>query len=358
MPSPKPQIETLYRTPQSLSSRKKYLRLDMNENVDGLPEAFFREIVSDVDWELLAVYPEYGSLLQKIANHNDILPENICITNGSDSAIKYIFDAYVSSGDRVLLTDPTFAMYPVYCRMFNASPTIIPYHNDFSFPLDIFLAAIGPDIEMAVIVNPNNPTGTALERSDLLLILEKCAAHDVLLVLDEAYFYYHDETLIGEIKSFDNLIILRTFSKLCGLAGGRIGYAAASPYIIQNLHKVKPTYDVNAFTVHIAEKILDKPRIIKNAIEQVNEGKRFLQNQLKTKGFDYRIGKANFALIKCNGHVKELVERLADHHILVAGGFSQDFLQDYLRVTIGGVDSMRRFWTVFWEQWEDLKRST
>jgi histidinol-phosphate aminotransferase len=329
----------------------------MNENVDGLPEAFVRRIVSEIDRELLATYPEYGSLLQKIAKHNDILPENICISSGSDGAIKYIFDAYVSSGDRVLITDPTFAMYPVYCQIFDAQSITISYHKDFSFPLDECLNAICPDIRLAVFVNPNNPTGIALERADLIEILNMCAEHDVLLVLDEAYFYHHDETLINEIKSYDNLIVLRTFSKLCALAGARIGYAAAGPEIIQNLYKVKSTFDVNAFAVHIAEKLLDEPGLIKKAIEEVNKGKRFLVNQLNENKVEFRDGKANFVLIKCPGCVQELVERLAKQGILVAGGFPQEFLTDYLRVTVGGIQSMRQFWDVFSGHWEELSRS-
>jgi len=352
MPQDKLHLKDLYRTPIFGNSRKGFLRLDMNESVDGLPEAFVREVLSGVDGEFLAVYPEVGTLIHKIAGHNNIEPENICVSNGSDGAIKHIFDSYVSPGDKVLFTDPTFAMYPVYCRMYDARPVILPYGEDFSFPLDGFLEVIGPDIRLAIVVNPNNPTGTVIEMPNLKKILVKCAVHDVLLIIDEAYFYYYDKTFIEEIKSYNNLVILRTFSKLCGLACARLGYASACPEIVSNLNKVRPTYDVNGFAIRFAETLLDQPKLIEEAITVVNQGKEFLKNQLDSKQFEYRTGNANFILIRCPGRVQEIIQGLYKKNILVGGDFSQDFLKDYLRVTVGSVERMRVFWDAFLVQWE------
>jgi histidinol-phosphate aminotransferase len=327
----------------------------MNENADGLPEEFVRKILSEIDPGFLATYPEYGSLLQKIAEHNDILPENICISNGSDGAIKYIFDAYVSPGDQVVITDPTFAMYPVYCQMYDTRAVIVPYHADFSFPLEDFLKAIKANVRLAILVNPNNPTGVALEQPALKKILNKCADNDVLLIVDEAYFYYYDETCIGEIKSYNNLVVLRTFSKLCSLASVRIGYAAGFPEIISNLYKVRPTYDVNGVAVYLVERLLDESGLINKAIEQVNRGKKFLLQILTDNVIEFRDGKANFVLIKCPGYVEEMIEALRKENILVAGGFKQSFLKDYLRVTVGSMRSMQRFCDAFLTYREKLQ---
>ena len=357
MPQAKPHLKKLYRTPMLKNSRRGFLRLDMNESVDGVPGEFIKEVLAEIDSEFLATYPEYDALIKKIARHDCINSENICLSNGSDGAIKYLFDAYVSLKDTILLTDPTFAMYPVYCQMFDAHPIMIPYYDDFSFPLNIFLNAIQSDIRMAVIVNPNNPTGSIIKRSDMEKILNKCADQDVLLIIDEAYFYYYDETFIPDIKTYNNLVVLRTFSKLCGLASVRIGYAAACPEIIQNLNKVRPTYDVNGFAASFAEKILDTPGLIEQVIGQVNQGKDFLTSQLKQNNITYKDSKANFVLIKCPGFAEKLIDRLRKENILVSGGFKQGFLKDHLRVAVGNIQSMRHFCDVFIALWKELYKT-
>lgn len=353
MPQAKPHLKSLFRTPILEDSRRGFLRLDMNESVSGLPDDFVKSILAKIDSECVASYPEYKAFQEKVAAYNNLQPENICLSNGSDAAIKYIFDAYVSPGDKVLLTDPTFAMYPVYSQMFRAQAVTIPYNGDFTFPLDAFLRCIIPDIRIAVVVNPNNPTGVALEPSCMQKIIAKCEREDVLLVLDEAYFYFCDKTAIDEIKKYQNLIVLRTFSKLCSLATLRLGYAAACSDIVENLRKVKPTYDVNGIAVLFAEKILDHPYIIQGLIRSVRKGKEYLTQKLAGEGIEYREGNANFILIKCNERVDEIIRKLAAKKILVSGGFKQDFLKDYIRVNIGDKITMKQFWDVFIDIWRE-----
>ena len=144
VPNIKPYLKDVYRTHLGENSRQDFLRLDMNENPDGLPEEFLQNVLSKIDAEYLATYPEYSSLIQKIADYDRIHPENVCLSNGSDGAIKYIFDCYVSPGDTVLLTEPTFAMYPVYCKIFGAHPKFIAYNHNFDFPVDTFIDEISP----------------------------------------------------------------------------------------------------------------------------------------------------------------------------------------------------------------------
>ena len=200
MPKPKKALADLYRTKPPRYSRHDYLRLDMNEGVPGLPSSFVKEVLAGIDGEWLATYPEYHTLQEKLAIHNGLAPENLILSNGSDGAIKYIFDAYVSPGDRILLADPTFAMYPVYCRMFEAEPLVVPYRPDLSFPWQEFLDQMVPGVRLAVVVNPNNPTGSALPASRIIEMIRHAARYKILLVVDEAYFYYYPETVIQAVK--------------------------------------------------------------------------------------------------------------------------------------------------------------
>lgn len=357
MPKLKPHLKELYRTPLIENTRYGSLRLDMNESASGLPESFVQKVLSEIDADFLATYPEYLRLQRKIAKYNHLLPENICLANGSDAGIKYLFDAYINPGDKVLLTDPTFAMYPVYCKMFNAVSVSVKYKSDFQFPYAEFIETISSKIKMAAVVNPNNPTGSVIESNKLLEIIKKANKYDVLLVVDEAYFYFCPDTVISKVRDFRNLVVLRTFSKLCGMASLRLGYIAASSEIIENIRKVKPTYDINALAALFAEKLLDNPKIIDGLIRQTNEGKQYLAKKLSTENIEYKEGRANFILIKCNRRVDEIMAKLTQKNILVSGKFKTPFLTDYIRVTVGNKKCMERFWKHFMRIWERAKQN-
>jgi len=343
----KAHLREINRTSSDTRSRADYLRLDMNESVEGLPEAFINEVMSEAGVGLVARYPEYAPLSRKIAEHNGIKPENVCISNGSCGAIKYIYDAYISPGDEVLVTDPSYAMYPVYCGIYDAKVVSVAYNDDMSFPFEEFIGRIEPGLRMAVVVNPNNPTGSVLSNERVIEIIERSAATDVLLIIDEAYYYYYPETFIRYVMKKDNLIVLRTFSKLCGMAGARIGYAAASKDIVRSMIKVKPTWDVSGLSVNMAFKLLDNESIIADTIGNYRKGREYIENALKKDGIEYVGGHGNFILIKCGEKVYDLVNILEKDRILVKGGFSQGYLRDYLRVTIGGERSMQKFYESF-----------
>jgi histidinol-phosphate aminotransferase len=323
----------------------------MNEGLPGLPEKFLREAFSEIGPEFMATYPEYDKLKKALAHHNNVSPENICLSPGSDGAVKYLFDAYVSPGDRVLVTDPTFAMYPVYCDMFQAEPISVEYNHDLSFPKERFAQRIGRGVRIAVIVNPNNPTGTVQEPEGLLSIVERAAAHDILVVVDEAYFYFYPKTIVNYVTQYNNLVVLRTFSKLFCMAAARLGYVIAAPEVINHLIIVKPTFDVNGVAVRLAERLMESPSVVKQLIEAAAEGKRFLIEKLTAEAIGHREGQANFVLINCGERVPEITQRLADRNILVRSGFRQAFLKEYVRVTIGTRAVMEAFWEAFISIW-------
>lgn len=350
MIEPKHCLKDLFRT--APVQRGGYMRMDMNESIDGLPMKFIKAALQEVNSGYIAKYPEYGPLIKKIAEHNGVGIENICLANGSDAAIKYIFDAYISAKDKVLVTDPTFAMYPVYGLMFNADVIFVKYGSDLEFPLKNFIDKMSDGIRMAVIINPNNPAGSIINQSDLISIIKRAEQKNMLLIIDEAYFYYYPKTMIKEIKNYNNLIVLRTFSKLCGMAGLRVGYAAACPDIIENIKKVKPSFDVNSLAVLLAERILDSPEIIKHAIDMVNKGKKFLSAKLSAAGIEHKIAFANFVLVKCGDRTEEVIKRVNDKKVLLHGRFKQDFLKDYIRVSIGSEKVMAKFWNIFESIWK------
>ncbi len=349
----KDHLKDVHRMNQHERTRKGSLRLDMNESVSGLPKRIVKKVLSKIDADLLASYPDCRALRNKVARHNNLRPENICLANGSDAAIKYIYDAYVSPGDTILVTNPTFAMYPVYAKIFGAKTVTVDYKEDLTFPFEYFISRLSGDIRMAVVVNPNNPTGDVLDHRLLIRIIKKALNNDIILIVDEAYFYFYPYSVAQEVRRYKNLIVLRTFSKLCGLAGARLGYAIACPDIIDSLTKVKPTFDVDSLAAAFAEELLDRPTAIKDLIKEAADGKRYLTGQMDKYGIVYKEGHANFILIECRGRAGEITRKLARENILVNSGFSQPFLKDYIRVTVGGEPAMRRFWKAFIRIWAE-----
>ena len=182
-------------------------------------------------------------------------------------------------------------------------------------------------------------------------MVKKAKKQNVLFIVDEAYFYFYPESVIDEVKNHENLIVLRTFSKLCGMATLRLGYAAASTGVIDAMRKVKPTYDANGLAVLFGKKILEQRAIIRDLIKSSNEGKKYITKKLKENGIEFAEGKANFVLIKCDSRTKEITDRLAEQKVLVLSGFRQNFLKDYIRVTIGSGETMEGFWRIFKDIW-------
>ena len=327
--------------------REGMLRLDMNEGIPGLPQEFINCLLRRITVETISIYPEYDELERKIGRDNGFMADNVLLSNGSDGAIKYIFEAFVSPGEKVIYTDPTFAMYPVYCSIFRARGQAVSYGSDFAFPTRGFLDAIKKGCRMAVIVNPNNPTGSVISRIELKEIASLCCRRDILLIVDEAYFYFYPETAAVMLKKYKNICILRTFSKLCGMAGLRLGFCLADRKIIDSLKKVKPTFDVNRIAVMFAEALLDSPKIIPMLINQAKEGKEYLMAELDKHNIEYRSCQANFILIKCPDEIKKISRKLEEKGVLIGSGFKQDFLKDYIRVTVGAIPEMKRFIQIF-----------
>jgi len=341
------QIKGVERINMDTDNRISQLRLDRNEFVGKFPPTIYSKVFNKMNIENLTMYPEYGRLKQKIAQKEKLSVDNILIGNGSDSIIKNIFETYTDVTCRVLLTNPTFAMYPIYCKMHNVWDTIsVDYSSLTEFPRDEFLKYIKTPwkIKVAVIVNPNNPTGCAVSNNYLLEVVEEAQKKDTLVVIDEAYYEYYKKTMAKYVNTFDNLIVLRTFSKFYGLAGLRLGYALAHPSVINTLKKVQLSFPASYFAVAFAEEFLDDSYIEVQLYADFMRGATYLINSLDVEGVDYHFGHGNFVLIKCD---QKIVDELKKKNVYVKGNFKQDILKEYIRVTLGHKEQMERFFCEF-----------
>jgi histidinol-phosphate aminotransferase len=351
MPQPLAHLASIRRTAHG-PSRKGLLRMDMNENVDGLPREAVELIVSRLTPEALASYPETAPFRQALARLLGLPTDNLLVTAGSDGAIACLFDAMVRPGDLVLLTDPSFAMYPVYCDIRQARRSEIAFASGLRFPLEEFLRALEERPRLAVAVSPNNPTGATLTREEFEAISSRCRDLDILLLLDEAYASPLEPGLAALAAKGEHLVVTRTFSKLGGIAGLRLGYAVGPPDVIRAMQALKPSYDVTAPALEAGLTLIERPDILAEIARSIAAGRERLLGFLKGRRIGFVSGDAPFALIHCGSRRDEIKERLAREGILTKSGFNTQGIEDTLRVSLGSAAAMERFLLKFEYIWD------
>lgn len=333
---PKKNINKLMRIENPPLARMDFLRLDKNENLILSDEGLIKQIKSRIDSDFISTYPEVHTLYQKISQWLDINKEQIYISSGSDGAIKSVFEVFVNEGDSVIIPHPTYAMYYVYSEMFGAHLNTIPYDTDLNLQSSKIIEAITDKTKLICIANPNSPTGTIIEQSELLEIIDYAGKKDVLVLLDEAYYLYYIPTLIKYVSSFPNLIVTRSFSKAYGLASARLGYAISNPYIISCLKKVRPMYEVSSYSVLLGNLIIENETIIMEYMKRFNEGKEYLFGELKLIGLKFFNSHANFVLIDVGNRelALRIKEELYKNRILISAGYTDAPLNRCIRVSI------------------------
>ena len=221
-------------------SRYKKVRLDKNEKIDKFSKSFLKHFKSKLSSETFTAYPEVQNLLKLIAKKNKISTKNILLTSGIDSAIKLIIEAFTLKKDRVLILDPTFAMTSIHCRVANLNIIKVGYKKNLEIDLKKLKEKITSKLKLVILSNPNSPTGTIINNYEIYQILKKTNKLKIPVLIDEAYYGFTNQTALKLISKFNNLIVTRTFSKVFGLAGLRVGFVASNPKNIGYLSKLKP----------------------------------------------------------------------------------------------------------------------
>jgi len=341
----KKHLSTLVRVKNPDESRLEYLRLDKNENLIPLPSRVLARFKKALNTDFVSAYPEPGTLYKKLAKHVGCQRKNLYLSSGSDGAIKSVFEAFVEIGDKVLLLGPTYAMFYVYVKMFQAELGEVKYAADLSLPVEKILAQIESiQPKLICIANPNSPTGTILEPEDLRQVMELARQKNAVVLIDEAYYLFYPKTYAGFIDQYPNLVVTRTFSKAFGLASARFGFAIGSQEMVECLHKTRPMYETNAYAVKFAEIMLDHRDVVRKSIREALKGKRFLERELKVMGLPYFKSYANFVLIDVGSKDKAIAieKALKKKKILSKGGFGFP-LERCLRINIGSEDQMKKF---------------
>jgi len=308
------------------------LRLDFNENTFAAsPKVIAR--LRETTAEDLTKYPERQGVEAITAAHFGLEADQVLLTNGVDEAIHIVCAALLEEEDEAIICTPTFFMYEVSARMMTPHLVRVQADASLAFPYERFVAAITPRTKLIVISSPNNPTGAVVSREHILAICAK-APHAAVLV-DEAYYHFHGETVLDDVKRVPNLLVARTFSKAYGMASLRIGMLAGNAEMMRYMRKVSSPYNVNGVALDCLPVALADDAYIAWYAEQVHTGLARTLDALRRLKVEFFPSHANFVLMKIGTKHAELVKAMRARGVLLRDRSADHGCDGYVRITIG-----------------------
>ena len=351
----RPEVEGLQAYSAPLEGRRGLLRLDFNENTVG-PSPKVVEAIRAIPSDHYAIYPEYDGLREAVVTSlgsqvlaTALTPAHVGLFNGVDAALHAVFHAYGASGDRLLTTSPTFGYYTPCAQMQGMAIEAIPYQGaDFAFPLELLRSALlGNPPRILLICNPNNPTGTRLAPE---LVLElAAAAPQTLVVVDELYEAFTGDSVMPlvDFAHQPNVLVLRSLAKTAGLAGLRMGFAIGDPGVVDRISRVSGPYDINSFAVTAALAALADQPYVDAYVQQVRQARDWLVQQFQAAGIRHHAAGGNYLLVWPQQGPAVVEARLREAGILVRSMDGKPLISGSLRVSIGTLEQMQRFWAAY-----------
>lgn len=326
-------------TPGEQPQDRQYIKLNTNES--PFPPSPFAQRLARMEAGDLQLYsdPTVKKLVNAACEKFSINEDEIIFTNGSDEVLSFIFLAYCDKFTGAAFPDVTYGFYSVLSDLYGIDHKDIPLNDDFTINSSDYLNSD----RTVFIANPNAQTGIYLDNSEIEKIVKSSRG---IVVVDEAYIDFGNESAYPLTKKYDNLIVVRTFSKSRSLAGGRLGFAIADKKIIEDLNMIRYSlnpYNVNKMTMMAGVgALIDEDYFNKNC-KAVIKTREFLISELRSLGFTVTDSKANFVLAK-HGDIsgEDLYLKLKDKGILVRH-FSDERISDYVRITVGSDEQIKEF---------------
>ncbi len=316
------------------------LRLDFNENTGGCSPRVM-ERLRQLQPEQMACYPEREPVEREVASFLGLQPEQVLLTNGVDEAIHLVCEAYLEPEDEALIVIPTFAMYQICMAATGARVISIPAGEGFRFPTSKVMAyTTAPKTRLIAIANPNNPTGAVASAEDLLLIAR--SAPQAAVLVDEAYFEFHGESLLEYAGQVRNLFIARTFSKAYGMASLRVGVLAGTAEQIQSLRRSCSPYNVNGVALACLPAALDDQEYVRGYVSEVRASRKQLEEEFRRLEIPFWPSQANFVLGRIGPRHADFVRGMKARGILVRDRSSDFGCSGCVRITAGWKEHTER----------------
>lgn len=311
------------------------IKLASNENPLGPSPAALaamQHVLANIN-----LYPDGNAfyLKHKLADKLNVQPANLILGNGSNEIIEFIGHALMQPGTDVVVSQYCFAVYPLVTKLFGANLVTVPATN-YGHDLPAMLAAITPQTRIVFVANPNNPTGTVVPKKELVDFANQIPSN-VLLALDEAYIEFLDDPadFISEIRRGQkpNLLLMRTFSKIYGLAGLRLGYGIASPELIAGLEKVRQPFNINSIAQAGALAALDDAEHMRRTRENNTLGLKYFEEAFKALSLEFIPSSGNFILVHV-GEGQRVFESMQKLGVIIRpmAGYQ---LPEWIRISVG-----------------------
>ncbi len=323
------------------SKRINILRLEKNERTTLFSKGEFDKILETITPFDLTAYGELEPLYQTVCNYLNINRSELLLTAGSDIGIKSIFETFITEGDEFINFFPNYAMFSVYGKMFGAREIVKNYNEYLKFDILDLINSINYKTRLIVISNPGH-NGVLIPNTDLLLLLEKTKNTNCIILIDEAYIDFTNQTMIEYIKIYEHLLITRTLSKAFGLAAIRVGFLIGCKNLISELYKVKAVHEVDGVASKIAKYLIENLSIKNKYLNSVKEGKNILYNFFRKMNIDSYPSDTNFVYFRLDKKINPniVVNELINHNIYIKGTIDIEPFKGYLRTTVGDKEQM------------------
>jgi histidinol-phosphate aminotransferase len=317
---------------------ERVVKLDLNENfaaaIDAM-ELLLLDACRDIDIRLYP--PPYGGMaIKAISDFLGFSESKISVGNGADEILDLLMKVFVKKGSKVLVVEPTFSMYDYFTQLYGGRKATALLRPNFELDIDAILKKIDKETRLLILCSPNNPTGNQHKKEDIKKVLRE---FNGVVVVDEAYVDFAGYTVVNWVKNFDNLVVLRTFSKAFCLAGIRFGFLVSNRSIVEYVKRVTSPFNVNIVTQRLIAIALENWNYFKEQIPYIIREREWLSNNLaKIDGVTPYPSDANFILFKVTKNLLTssiVTKRLENRNVLVKDRGDLPLLENCIRVTVG-----------------------
>jgi len=321
----------------SLSPYRASVKINQNENPWDVPENVKAETLRRLDARPWSRYPEFvaASLQECLADFASWKADGVIAGNGSNELIQSLLMVTVNEAKRILISEPTFALYRQVATILGGDVVSVPLTATFQFDVPVLTEALRDSKpEVMILCSPNNPTGSVIGDDGLKQLLRTAPG---LVVIDEAYHEFAGQSVVPLLNDFPNLVVLRTFSKAMGLAGMRLGYLLAAPQLVTEVRKAVLPYNLNVFSQTVAEVAIEMYEaelqpLVKRIIA---ERERLFAELNAIQGLEPVASRANFMIVRTAVEPRTIFNELLARDILVRDVSGYPMLKEYFRFNVG-----------------------
>jgi histidinol-phosphate aminotransferase len=325
------------------------VRLDSNENPYGPSQKVLESMHSALSTANRYPRPEYQGLVEHIAAMHRVEPDRVLLGCGSSEILRVAAVALLGPGKKFVQASPTFETSERYAKLAGAEVIFVPLDQEFAHDLDNMLSHIDAAVPLVYICNPNNPTGSITPRGALDAFMAKVPATTTVLI-DEAYHHFASETpgyasFLDHPVENDRIIVARTFSKVYGLAGMRLGYAIAKPSLISQLRPHITPVNVNTAVLRAALAGLDDAEGVQDYVAKNATNRRTFYIEASARGLKPINSCTNFVMMDVHRPAQQVIEHFRKNNVWIGREFPS--LETYVRVSLGKAEEMQEFWRVY-----------